>query len=108
MRFAGESVNIAKTQEELQDMMNRFVDSRSQCGIEIIAKSQVMRVSRRNASLWIKVSNRELKEVDHYKYFGNVLTRDGYCIREIKMRIAIAEEEFNRKNITLDKQKEIG
>jgi len=26
-----------------------------------------------------------------------VLTRDGYCTREIKMRIAIAKEEFNRK-----------
>ena len=27
----------------------------------------------------------------------SVLTRDGYCTREIKMRIAIAKEAFNRK-----------
>jgi hypothetical protein len=39
--------------------------------------------------LQIKVNNRELKEV--------VLTRDGYCTMEIKMRIAIATEAFNRK-----------
>ena len=26
-----------------------------------------------------------------------MLTRDGYCTREIKIRIAIAKEEFNRK-----------
>ena len=45
----------------------------------------------------IKVNNGELKEVDHSKYLGNVLTRDGYCTREIKMRIAIAKEAFNRK-----------
>ena len=45
----------------------------------------------------IKVNNRELKEVDHFKYLGSVLTRDGYCTREIKMRIAIAKEAFNRK-----------
>ena len=38
-----------------------------------------------------KVNNRELKEV------GSVLTRDGYCTREIKMRIAIDKEAFNRK-----------
>ena len=46
---------------------------------------------------------REVKEVDHFKYLLSVLTRDGYCTREIKMRIDIAKEAFNR-NITLDKQ----
>ena len=39
----------------------------------------------------IKVNNRELKEVDHFKYLGSVLTRDGYCTRQIKMRIAIVK-----------------
>ena len=28
---------------------------------------------------------------------GSVLTRDGYCTREIKMRIPIVKEAFNRK-----------
>ena len=32
-------------------------------------------------SLQIIVNNRELKEVDHFKYLGSVLTRDGYCTR---------------------------
>jgi hypothetical protein len=64
-------------------------------------KSQVMRVSRSNESLQIKVNNRELKEVDHLRYLGSVLTRDGYCTREIKMRIAIAKEAFNRKLLLL-------
>ena len=45
----------------------------------------------------IKVNNRELKEVDHFKYLGSVLTGDGYCTREIKMGISTAEEAFNRK-----------
>ena len=56
-----------------------------------------MGASRSNESLQIKVNNRELKEVDHFKYLGSVLTRDGYCTREIKMRIVIAKEAFNRK-----------
>ena len=56
-----------------------------------------MRVSRNNESLQIKVSNRELQEVGHSKYLGNVLIRDGYCSREIKMRIAIAKEAFSSK-----------
>ena len=74
---------IAKTQEKLQDMVNRLVNNRRKCGMEInIDKSQVMRISRSKESLQIKV-NRELKEVDHFKYLWSVLTRDGYCTREI-------------------------
>ena len=67
-------------------MVNRLVDTGRKYGMEInIGKSQVRRVSRGNESLRIKVNNRELKEIDHFKYRGSVLTRDGYCTREIKM-----------------------
>ena len=41
------------------------------------------------------------EEVDHFKSIGSVLTRDGYCTREIKMRIDIAKEAFNRKILLL-------
>ena len=43
----------------------------------------------------IKVNNRELKEVDHFKYLGNVLPRDCYSTMDVKMKIAIAKEDFN-------------
>jgi hypothetical protein len=43
-----------------------LVDTGRKYGMEInIDKSLVMRVSRSNESLQIKVNNRELKEVDH-------------------------------------------
>ena len=81
--------------------MNRLVLTGRKYGIEFhIEKSLLMRVSRSNESLQIKV-NRELKEIDHFKYLGSVLTRDGYCTREIKMRIAIAKEAFNRKMLLI-------
>ena len=78
--------------------MNRLVDTGRKYGMEIkIDKSQVMRVSRSNESLQIKVNNREIKEVDEFKYLGSVLTRDGYCTREIKTRTVTAKEAFNKK-----------
>ena len=91
-RSADDPAIICKTQD-LEDMMNRFFDNGGKCGMEInIEKSQVMRISKINESLWIKVGNRELKEVDHFKYFWSVLTRDGYCTRERKMRIAMGKK----------------
>jgi hypothetical protein len=89
---------IAKTQEELQDMLNRLVDTGRKYGMEInIDQSEVVRVSRNIELLHNKLNNRELKEVDYFKYLGSVLTRDGYCAKQIKMRIVIAKEAFNRK-----------
>jgi hypothetical protein len=46
--------------------------------------------------LQIKVNIRELKEVDHFKHLGSVLTREVYCTGGIKMRIVIAKLAFNR------------
>ena len=58
VRFADETVIITKTQEQLQDMLNRLVDTGRKYGMEInIDKSQVMRVSSSNESLEIKVNN---------------------------------------------------
>jgi len=48
---------IAKFQEELLLMLNRLVETGRNYGMEIsIDKSQVMRVSRSNELLWIKVA----------------------------------------------------
>jgi Reverse transcriptase (RNA-dependent DNA polymerase). len=47
-RFVDDMAFIVKTQEELQDMVNRMVDSVRKFGMEInIDKSQVIRISRR-------------------------------------------------------------
>ena len=67
-------------------------------GIEINTdKSQLIRVSRKNGSLWIKVGIIKLKEIHHFKYLENVSTRDGYYKREIKTRIDMAKEAYNTK-----------
>ena len=58
IRFANDTAIIAKTQEELQDMVNRLNDTGKKYGMEInIHKSQIMRVSRSNESLQIRVNN---------------------------------------------------
>ena len=48
---------IAKTEEELQDMVTKLVDTRRKYGMDTnIDKSQVMKTSRSNESLNIKVN----------------------------------------------------
>ena len=54
-------------------MVNRLVGTGRKYDMEInIDKSQVMSVFSNDESLTIKVGNRELKEVSHFKYLGSV------------------------------------
>ena len=75
------SIEPGKTQKELNDMVNRLVDTGKEYSMEINI----------DKSLHVKINNRELKEVDHFKYLGGVLTRYGYCTREIKMIIPMVK-----------------
>ena len=68
VRFADDKAIIAKIQEELQDMVNRLVDTGRKYGMEI-----------------------NIDKVGHFKWPGSVLTRDGYWTREIKMRLDVAK-----------------
>ena len=70
VRFVDDIAITAKTQEELEDMVNRLIDTGKKYDTEInIDKSQVIRVSRRNEWLQIKVMG-ELEEADNFKYLG--------------------------------------
>jgi len=40
---------------------------------------------------------KELENVECFKYLGSMLTNDGRCIREIKSRIAMAKAAFSKK-----------
>ena len=58
IRYADDAAIIAQTQEELQHMVRRMVDTGRKYGMETnIDKSQAMRVSSSNETLQIKVNN---------------------------------------------------
>jgi hypothetical protein len=40
---------------------------------------------------------KQLENVESFKYLGSILTDDGRCTCEIKCRIAMAEAAFNKK-----------
>jgi len=43
------------------------------------------------------VDQKQLKNVECFKYLGSTLTNDGRCICEIKSRIAMAKAAFRKK-----------
>jgi hypothetical protein len=43
------------------------------------------------------IDQKQLKNVESFKYLGSILTNDGRCTCEIKCRIAMAKATFNKK-----------
>jgi hypothetical protein len=43
------------------------------------------------------IDQKQLENVECFKYFGSMLTNDGRCTCEIKTRIVMAKAAFNKK-----------
>jgi len=56
-----------------------------------------MRISRQPFPVKIMIDQKQLENVETFKYFGSILANDGRCTGEIKCRIARAKAAFNKK-----------
>jgi len=61
-----------------------------------VEKTKVMRISRHPFPVNIKIDQKQLENVESFKYLGSILTNDGRCTCEIKW-IAMAKAAFNKK-----------
>jgi hypothetical protein len=60
-------------------------------------KTKIMRISRQPSPVTIKIEQKQLENVECFKYVGSILTNDGGCTCEINSRIAMAKAAFNKK-----------
>ena len=62
-----------------------------------VEKTKVMRISRQPFPVKVMIDQKQLENVDSFKYLGSLSTNDGRCTCEIKSRIAMAKAAFNNK-----------
>ena len=61
-----------------------------------VEKTKVMRISQ-PFLVKITIDQKQLENVESFKYLGSMLTSDGRCTCEIKSRVAMAKAAFNKK-----------
>ena len=66
-------------------------------GMEMNVEKKVMRISRQPFPVKIMIHQKQLGNVEFFKYLSSILTNDGICNCEIKCRIAMAKAAFNKK-----------
>ena len=109
VRFADDTVLIAESEEDLQEMVNELNKKCSDYGMSLNAKkTKVMVIDKKEKiQCVIKVGNKELEQVKEYKYLGSWITDNAKCEEEVKRRIGKAKadfwkfKEFLRRDINL-------
>jgi len=98
VRYADDLVLLAKEGKVLQDMVDKLTETGRCYGMEMnVEKTKVMRISRQPSPVKIMINQKQLENVESFKYLGSILTNDGRCTCEIKCRIATAKTAFNKK-----------
>ena len=60
-----------------------------------------MRISRQPFPVKLMIDQKQLVNLESFKYLGSILTNDGRCTCEIKCRIAMVKAAFNKKRALL-------
>ena len=117
VRYADDAVLIAGSESELQELLNTVVDASLHRGLSInIKKTQCMVISKSKITptYHIHINNETIKQVEKFKHLGSTITSDGRNDAEIKIRIGMAKDAFQKmekviknKNITIETRNRI-
>ncbi|VVC41307.1 Reverse transcriptase domain [Cinara cedri] len=94
LRFADDIVVLATSKEDLQAALNAMKIN--------VAKTKTLVCYKKNIpSINITLENKEITQVDYFKYLSSIITDDGKSIKEIRSRIGQANNTFLKKRILL-------
>jgi hypothetical protein len=98
VKYADDLVLMAKEETVLEDTIDKLIEIGRCCGMEVnVEKTKVMRISRQPSSVTKMIDQKQLENVEYFKYLGSMLTNDGRCTCEIKSSIAMAKAAFKKK-----------
>jgi len=79
-------------------MIDKLIEIGGCYGMEMnVEKTKVMRISNQPFPVKIMIDQKQLENVESFKYLGSILTNDARCTCEIKCRTAMAKVAFNKK-----------
>ena len=102
IRYADDTALISDSKENLQLLLDKVVTESERMGLYLnVKKTECMVVSRkeRNPTCNLVSKGERIKQVKTFKYLGYIITSDGRCSTEIKRRIAIAKDSFNKMSL---------
>jgi len=98
VKYADDLVLLDKKEKVLQDMIDKLIETGGCYGMEMnVEKTKIMGISKQPFPVKIMIDQKQVENVESFKYLGSMLTNDGRCTCGIKSRIAMAKAAFNKK-----------
>ena len=106
VRFADDQGMVDNTEEGLQRTMDRLSKTAKEYDMKInVKKTKTMVVSKKGGvKINIKVDGKKIEQVVKFKYLGAILSEDGRCLEDVKVRIGMAKDAFNKRKELLTKR----
>jgi exonuclease III len=106
VRFADDQAMASGEEEGLQRIMNRLNETAKKYDMKInVKKTKVMVVSKdEGKTINITIDGQRVEQVKSFRYLGSLISEDGRCINEVKARIGMAKDAFNKMRELLTKK----
>jgi hypothetical protein len=102
VKYASDLVLLAKKENVLQEAIDKLIETGECYGKEMnMEKTKLTRISRQPFPVKIMIDQKQLQNVESFKYLGSILTNDERCTCEIKCSIAMTKSAFNKKRALL-------
>ena len=102
VKYADDLVLLAKEEKVLQDLIDKLTEIGRCYGMEMNAeKTKVMRISRQQFPVKIMIEQKQLENLESFKYLGSMLTNDGRCTCEIKIGLLWPKLHSARRGLFL-------
>jgi len=98
IRFADDMALLAENENIMNRMLAELNESCEKYGMKINAnKTKSMMIGRNPRKINVTTGGKTIEQVDSFKYLGCTISSDMTCGHEVKIRIAMAKEAFNRR-----------
>src|SRR6266581_6254086 len=105
VRFSDDQGMVSNTESGLQKLMDKLNETGKKFSMKInIQNTNTMLVCRDGGGVVnITVDGQRVERVQSFKYLGSIISEDGRSLTDVKYRIALAKEAFNKSNEPLTK-----
>ena len=98
IRFADDIAWLAEDERMLKNILADVNDRCEDYGMKInISRTEPMAIGRKPKKIDKRIKDESVEQVDSFKYLGCNNTSNMNCCQEVKQRMAMAKEAFNRK-----------
>jgi len=102
VKYATDFVLLAKEEKVLQDMTQKLIETGRFYGMEMnVETPKEMRISRQSFPVKIMIDQKQLENVESFKYLGSILTNDGRCTCEINVGLVWLKVHSTRRGLFL-------